>query len=227
MKPTPTALAQSNCTEAARAAALASHSAAGLAAAAGLREAARLLRSAEALARAATAALLAHRFDARDPGAGAGVAASKQRRPRKKKSMQDQMECADEISEVLPTADGVPEAACASPASTLSPAAADFVPGQATRVLAAKVSRERSPHRLAAGLSIPPTRKSSSSSVGPPAFSVGQAVLLSGLVARPDLVGRSGVVKSFDGSTLRYVVALDATSETVRVQEKNVRAKIL
>ena len=55
----PAAFAQSHCTEAARAAALASHSAASLAAATGFREAACLLRSWEALACAATTALLA------------------------------------------------------------------------------------------------------------------------------------------------------------------------
>ena len=68
------ACAQSYCTEAARAAALASHSAASLAAAAGFREAARLLRSSEALARAATAALLAlPRPEARGLGSGNGA----------------------------------------------------------------------------------------------------------------------------------------------------------
>jgi hypothetical protein len=53
----PMAFVGSHSLEAARAAALASHSAAGLASSAGLRTAARLLRSSEALARAAVAAI--------------------------------------------------------------------------------------------------------------------------------------------------------------------------
>ena len=54
---TPVAVEVSLCREAARASALAAHSAAGLCASAQLRAAARLLRSAEALSRAAGAAL--------------------------------------------------------------------------------------------------------------------------------------------------------------------------
>ena len=61
MVPKPTATAQPHCLEAARAAALASHSAASMYAAAGRREAARLLLASEALARAATTILLSSR----------------------------------------------------------------------------------------------------------------------------------------------------------------------
>ena len=73
----PTTREHSCCLEASRAAALAAHSAAGLAAAAGLREPARLLRSCEALARAATAALLSMGTGASDVRHG-GTAAAKQ-----------------------------------------------------------------------------------------------------------------------------------------------------
>ena len=93
--PKPVASAQSHCVEAARAAALALHSAASLAAAAGLREAARLLWSSEALARAATAALLALPLPiagARGPGgalgsppAPDGAGGTKKKRNHKKK----------------------------------------------------------------------------------------------------------------------------------------------
>ena len=81
--PTPATSAQSHCTEAARAAALASHSAASLSAAAGFREAARLLRSSEALARAATAALLAlPRSDTGAPTPGGDAPAGKKKKRR-------------------------------------------------------------------------------------------------------------------------------------------------
>ena len=79
-------------TEAARAAALATHSAASLAGAAGFREAARLLRASEALARAAVATLLAHHHPLhghpQPPGNGDGKDDTKKktRRSRKKKS---------------------------------------------------------------------------------------------------------------------------------------------
>ena len=104
------ACAQSYCTEAARAAALASHSAASLAAAAGFREAARLLRSSEALARAATAALLAlPRPEARNPGSGNGaedgdVKVKKKRSNKKKKDMKAAMEGVIVGPELLPPA---------------------------------------------------------------------------------------------------------------------------
>ena len=89
--------------ESARAAALASHSAAGLAASGGQREAARLLRAAEALARAAVAQLLAPRasgLSASAPvamGAAAGVPlvqdkgqkVTKKKKKRKKVAVKD------------------------------------------------------------------------------------------------------------------------------------------
>ena len=130
--PKPATCAQANCTEAARAAALASHSAASLAGAAGFREAARLLRSAEALARAATAALLAlPHLDVESQAAGGCTTGTgpepkeKKRRSRKKKTKPSAMVvdvCED--GTVLPGADGVPEAAVAAPVAALSPVAA-------------------------------------------------------------------------------------------------------
>ncbi len=90
----PTAREHSSCLEASRAAALAAHSAAGLAAAAGLREAARLLRSCEALARAATAALQSTTTSASPGPLGATAVAGQathapaaRRRKRNKKSV--------------------------------------------------------------------------------------------------------------------------------------------
>lgn len=233
------ACAQSYCTEAARATALASHSAASLAAAAGFREAARLLRSSEALARAATAALLAlPRSVAPTPGSGNGAAggdvkekAKRKRSNKKQKDKKAEMEGVIFGPELPPPAVGVPEAVpAAAAASTLSPGAADFVPGKATRVLVPRTSRERSPHRArvqaSASPSAPSTHVPASASAGAATFAEGQAVVLVGLVSRADLVGRCGVVKSFDSTSLRYAVCIDASSEMVRVLEGNLQASI-
>ena len=224
----PMAVAQSYCTEAARAAALASHSAASLAAAAGFREAARLLRSSEALARA--------RPEARSPATGNGaegddVKVKKKRSNKKTMDKKAAMEGVIVSPELLPAAVGVHEAAPAS-ASTpiLSQLAVVPAAGKATRVLVARTSRERSPHGARA-----PTPASSSASIshvpvsafaGTAAFAEGQAVLLVDLVSRADLVGKSGVVKFFDSASSRYAVCIDASGETVRVLEGNLRASI-
>ena len=234
------ACAQSYCTEAARAAALASHSAASLAAAAGFREAARLLRSSEALARAATAALLAlPRPVARDPGSGNGAVGGdvemtkKKRSNKKQKGKKAAMEGVIVGPELPPPAIGVPEAAPATASTvTLSPLAVDFVPGKATRVLVARTSRERSPRGAHAPASASPSASLShvpaSASAGTVAFAEGQAVLLVDLVSRSDLVGKRGVVKSFDSASSRYAVCIDASGETVRarVLEGNLRTSI-
>ena len=145
--PTPATSAQPNCTEAARAAALASHSAASLAAAAGFREVARLLRSSEALARAATAALLAlPRLDANAVAPGGDAPAKrKKRRPKKKKDKDVVFDGKGSGSEVLPPAVDVDFVGGAPSSATLSPDAKEFVPGVATLVLAARPSRERAP----------------------------------------------------------------------------------
>ena len=55
---------------------------------------------------------------------------------------------------------------------------------------------------------------------------MGRAVVLVYLVSRPDLSGKSGIVKSFDPTTLRDAVMVDATGESVRVLGKNIKASI-
>ena len=55
---------------------------------------------------------------------------------------------------------------------------------------------------------------------------MGQAVLLVDLVSRPDLAGKCGVVQSFDPTSQRYAVLVDATGEAVRALEKNIRTSI-
>ena len=234
--PKPTTSAQSYCTEAARAAALASHSAASLAAAAGFREAARLLRSSEALARAATAALLAlPHLDAGGPGARDGatvpVEKPKKKRSRKKKAKPSAMSDVNEDAVVPPPADGVPEATLVAPALAMSPDAAVFAPSTATRILAKHSSRERSPRgsrAMHASATPSPTTSEVTSpvSIGTDTFAVGMAVVLVDLVSRPDLSGMPGVVKAFDPTTLRYAVIVDATGESVRALGKNIKASI-
>ena len=236
--PKPATSAQANCTEAARAAALASHSAASLAGAAGFREAARLLRSAEALARAATAALLALPHlgagsQAADHGATGPEPKEKKRRSQKKKTKPSAMLVdVNDDGRVQPVADGVLEAAVAAPTPALSPSAAVFVPSTATRVLAKQTSRERSPRGLRAAHA--PALSSSTASgltspvsTGTGTFSVGMAVVLVDLISRLDLSGKSGVVKAFDPTTLRYAVMVDDTGESVRVLAKNMEASIV
>ena len=229
------AAAQSHCIEAARAAALASHSAGSLAAAAGLREAARLLRASEALARAATAALLAlpHSGD-RGPGSAAGAVgndAKKKKRTKKKKGKEVEVESVRVDHEMVPAAG---EAAVAAPASVLagalSPAAPVFVPGQATRVLAARSSRERSPRGVRATAPASPTSSHHAVPMpgvaGAACFAEGQAVVFTGLVSRPDLLGKRGFVKSFDTKSSRFAVCVDGSSEYVRVRTENLQASI-
>ena len=116
-----------------------------------------------------------------------------------------------------------------APVSALSPAAAEFVPVKA-RVLVARTSRERSPHRSLATSTSSPSASSRQMSASVPTgsamFVVGQAVVLDGLVSRVDLQGVRGVIKFFDGVSKRYAVCIDVTNETVRVLEANLRPSI-
>ena len=232
--------------EAARAAALAAHSAAGLASAAGLRTAARLLRSSEALARAAIAALQdpasqrddiphAHggatgRGGAASAGQGAPLRtpgaspASRPRRRRHKKKDAEKDQNMDACAEVLPLVtldDAVPK---------LSADASVFVPGaKPQRVLVARGSRERTPPPRSQSTPAP-----SSSSVGSSAaplvdssIVVGSVVIFCSLVSRAELVGMAGTVLSFDAASSRYAVKVDSTGECVRVLLKNLKPSLL
>ena len=204
----PMTSAQSYCTEAARAAALASHSAASLAAAAGFREAARLLRSSEALARAATAALLA--LPRPTAPAPVGVKVAKKRSRKKKNGKKAEMEGVVVGPALPPPAVGVPVVA---PAATTAAAPSLCGRGKAGRVLAAKTSRERSPRgsRIApshASHPSSPLQVSSLVSTDSAKFAVGRAVVLKGLIARVDLEGKRDIFKSFDSTSLRYAVCI-------------------
>ena len=232
--------------EAARAAALAAHSAAGLASAAGLRTAARLLRSSEALARAAIAALQeaalqrvgsphAHSGGDHPRGGGAASAglgaplrapgvspASRPRRRRHKKKVVEKDEKMDACPEVMPLASLV------GVAPALSADASVFVPGaRPPRVLAARPSRERTPPpRASSRLSSTTVGSSAAIIADTHGFTVGCAVVFAGLVSRAELAGRAGTVLSFDEASSRYAIKVDATGESVRVLAKNLKPSI-
>ena len=223
------------CLEAARAAALVAHSAAGLASAAGLRGAARLLRASEGTARAGVAALNASALQANttakeggpgDAGAGtqqgashsssAGAAAAaaspkpSRRRRRKKKHAQPDADMG---------ARGEP------------PPVAQEAP---SRSLKQQVSRERTPpprgsSAFLAAASSPTAGVFSAGAAGTAGvgiFPVGQSVLLSGLVSRTDLENCRGKVVSYDASCQRYAIALESTGENISVKPCNVRSNI-
>jgi hypothetical protein len=242
----PMAFDGSHSLEAARAAALAAHSAAGLASSAGLREAARLLRSSEALARAAVAAIQANapkrdgpaaaQRDVASPSPGGGAApaghvatpraagtspASRPRRRRRKKKVTDKNEVMECGSEVVPTAPCVAAPALSADATVFVPAA------RPTRVLAAHSSRERTPPRSSSRPSLTTACSSLAPCADSPELSVGCLVILTALVSRAELVGMAATVLSFDEATCRYAIKMDATGETVRVLAKNLKPSIV
>ena len=211
------------CLESARAASLATHSAASMAASAGHRDAARLLGTAEVLSRSAAAALASLSLPkVPDQSARCGTSAdvtmgkTKTRRRRKKKAKSGKADA--EGTTIDDT--GMLDAAAGSAVLAASP-----TPSPAGRSLQARSSRERSPRGVR---STPPASITSGS---PPAragstFSLGQAVMLTNLVSRQDLEGKCGVVKGYDSASSRYMVALDVGNENVRVLESNLRASI-
>jgi hypothetical protein len=232
--------------EAARAAALAAHSAAGLASSAGLREAARLLRSSEALARAAVAAIQAKapqrdgspgpqgRGASPPPGGGAAPAgqgvsqratgtspASRPRRRRRKKKVADEIQNMDASSEVLSAATlGVAAPVLPADAPVFGPAA------RPPRVLKAHSARERTPPRASSRPSLTPACSSPADPAGSRDISAGCRVILAGLASRIELVGMAGIVLSFDEVTARYAIKVEATGESVKVLAKNLKPSI-
>ena len=229
----PTAREHSSCLEASRAAALAAHSAAGLAAAAGLREAARLLRSCEALARAATAALQSTTTSA-SPGplgatAVAGQATHAPAAPAARRRKRNKKKKGGVNSEGLVVGAGGAPVAAPEPApvaSPFSPLAQAFVPSAATASVGAlemKPSRAPSPRLCASPM--PPSSFSSPRSfatllaapAGDGGLLAGGIAVLGGLVSRPELAGSSVTLLSFDSATGRWAISL-GTGETIRVK---------
>ena len=226
----PTAREHSSCLEASRAAALAAHSAAGLAAAAGLCEAARLLRSCEALARAATAALQSTTTSASPGPLGAtAVAGQATHAPAARRRKRNKKKKGGVNSEGLVVGAGGAPVAAPEPApvaSPFSPLAQAFVPSAATASVGAlemKPSRAPSPRLCASPM--PPSSFSSPRSfatslavpAGDDGLLAGGIAVLGGLVSRPELAGSSVTLLSFDSATGRWAISL-GTSETIRVK---------
>ena len=156
----------------------------------------------------------------------------KKRTTKKKKGRQATMEDVPFGPGLPPPASGVLEVAPAASTATLSPTATEFVPGRAARVLVARTSRERSPHGArsafsSASLSASSSHVSASVSTGTTKFAVGQAVALVDLVSRADLVGKCGVITSFDSASTRYAVCIDVSGEMVKVLEANLRPRLI
>ena len=216
--------------ESARAAALASHCAAGLATAARYRSAARLLRAAEALARSAVAEL---GFPAPQPASAASAAVpggtgepskrAVRRRAKKEKGKMGAAAMSVELVQSVAVSGGVSEAAL-PPAVQPSLVSAGAGPGT-VRTLRARISRERSPRRSrppsASSASAPAGSATGSASIG--RLAVGQTALLGGLESRPELTG-SVTILSFDSLAGRYAVTVDATGEKFKVKGANLKA---
>jgi len=202
------------CIEACRAAALASHSAAGLvtsmrkaagADAVQFGEVARLLRSAEALARAAVAALTNMASQARtssperiDGGGGAATPAAKSKRRRNKKKKVPE-------PEVLPflEATGQMEIDAASTTPSLVQAA---------------------PPTGATDSGVSSTAMGNSGTYA--FYPVGTAVVLHGLASRTDLEGKIGSVISTSSSAEERVGIQLPRGEKVRVKHQNLRPSL-
>ena len=238
--------------EACRAAALAAHSAAGLATAFRERQVARMLRSAEALARAAAAAV------SRPPGkvtpAQAGVpargasgprssgapgpehpaasdatSARPRRRRRKKNSKVNKTEhLMVDVGGDSVVAMGVVDAPASSPAGA-------HAATRPPRVLEKKSSRERSPRRAVRALADPQRDQivvgdsgaaATAAPVASPSFATKQAVVIGELTSRPELSGCRAEVVSYDVPSGRYAVRLESTGEAIRVKGCNLRPRV-
>ena len=103
------------------------------------------------------------------------------------------------------------------------------VPGPASRALAKKSSRERSPRR-SGGFGGTSSTPAASPFANMP-FSSGDVVLLQGLTQRADLNERRGTVMSYDSASQRYCVRVDAVLggpgvDDIRVRAVNLRKSI-
>ena len=230
----PMAMSTRPCIEACRAAALASHSAAGLVTslrkgagvdAAKFGEVARLLRSSEALARAAVAALtgMANQARAASPERtdGATVAsqpASKAKAKRRGKKQNKCMASTGDRSMEASASDGVPSI----PGPAVLPAATADAPMDGTkprRTLQPRISRERSPRPRGGDTGNIASHSAQSSDAD--LFAVGSTVVLHDLQSRTSLNGSIGNVISYDSGAGRYAVCVG--SDTVRVKRDNLQ----
>ena len=157
------------------------------------------------MARAAVAVLLEVQ-PAVDKGKSSSQA-GKSRRARRRKCRNAKMKV-DEQMQVIPAAGG-------------SPAAAS-VPMVAPLVAATGSTSRRSPARSAPDLA--PGAQTASEDLS--RFSVGAAVLLMGLVGRPELKGKCGLVTAKLQDEGRYAIELRPSGELMKVKEANLQMSI-
>ena len=204
--------------EAARAAVLATHAAAGLATGTSSREVIRLLRSAEALARSAVALLSTPPTTSSSSGtsscangarvvppAGAGdgtpgANSARRRRRRSKKNKQTKNEKMD-----------VDEACGAQAMTTTRAGTSSLGAGDGTSGLGVP------PRRLARHETLPPSPPSSSTSATLSSPTTGSLGTLRGLVARPELNGSHVRFLRVADDVLRYVVEPVDGGDAIRV----------
>ena len=76
----------------------------------------------------------------------------------------------------------------------------------------------------AASLNHPPPTQSSSGSAAQGSFFVGMHVTVQGVVARPELNGRTGVCQAFDHKSGRWTIRFDLDDALVKLQAEKLRA---
>ena len=122
----------------------------------------------------------------------------KKKRCRKKKSRVAGSELGDEFADLLP----VRHAALAESSSDAAPVGLPSGAVRRSRALAKQSSRERSPHRSGAAAA------HASTTADHGLFQPGALVVFGDLKSRPELVGTTCTVLSWDASSLRYAVEL-------------------
>ncbi len=225
---TPVTLDDAVLREAARAAGLAAHSAAGLCAARRSVVAARLLRTAEALARSAVAALAGAARPAslaapRDGTASATpppTSASRRRRRRRLRSSAlsgaGNVKAGDVDMGMTKVLGGSGAAAASHAAVVPVAAAAPLAGGAAASLRPPDASARRAP---CPAPSSTPTAFTSAGAGSPEVFDVGSQVVLSGLASRPELEGEVVSVLLFESARDRYAVSL-GTGEKILVRRE-------
>ena len=194
-------------------------------------EAMRLVRAAEGLLRQATSVLVEVATNQAVPvqtlGGNSGMvdvasSSSKSARRRRNRASKKNASPADGLATDVDGSgmDGLDGAgvACSVVAAAAPAADPSAASGTPTRILGPKTSRERSPRGA----------RASSSDSGPhqPMFSVGQVVVIDGLVGRADLNGQIGKVSGYDLGSRRFMVVPPSGEAAVKVRAENLRLSI-
>jgi hypothetical protein len=114
------------------------------------------------------------------------------------------VESARQPGEVLPQPALVP----------LDPGVAAFVPSSG-RVLKARTSRERSPHRVTTSASPSNAFKVH---IEASSFAIDDIVVITSLQSRPELANSRCRILGFDADGGRYRVSVEGTGETIRIK---------